>query len=345
MNKIKVLAFPKYKNRKSNPYNSLLYSGFDKMDDIYVDEFSLYKLFIKKYDVVHIHWPESYLNSKYFIKAFLCSFMLLIGLVIKKLKGAKVLWTIHNLSPHEVKYKTTNHLFWRVYLKLVDGAISLSKENEKIARRDIDNYSKFTLSRVVYHGLYCDVYENNTTQALSREFLNLSKQDKVVLILGQMKRYKNIETLVDVFNGIKDESYKLLIVGRFEDSDYLNDVKLKIKNNNIYIIDKFIKDEEIKYYYNACDISVIPFKKIFNSGSMLLSVGFNRKVLVPETPAFLEYKNIMGEEAISTFSGDLDKEDIFRCMECEGTVDFDVEMFSWPYIRRETLEVYKELLC
>ncbi len=128
--KIRVLCFPANKNKHSNPYNHILYSGM--ANDIDVIEFSLINLFFSKFDLIHIHWPEHYLNSNYLPKAFVFSFLFILGLVLSRIKNRKIVWTIHNLKPHNVRYPILNKLFWLIYLKLVSAVISLSVENEKL---------------------------------------------------------------------------------------------------------------------------------------------------------------------------------------------------------------------
>ena len=37
-----------------------------------------------KYDVLHIHWPELYLNSNYFLKALICNILFIFGLFFQR---------------------------------------------------------------------------------------------------------------------------------------------------------------------------------------------------------------------------------------------------------------------
>jgi beta-1,4-mannosyltransferase len=44
---------------------------------------------------------------------------------------------------------------------------------------------------------------------------------------------------------------------------------------------EFIPDNEVQYFFNACDIVVLPYKKILTSGSVLLALSFGSFILAP----------------------------------------------------------------
>ena len=148
---LRVMAFPAF-SRKSNPYNALLYNAVQK-EGVDVVEFSFKNAFLSKADIVHVHWPEFFLNSHYRIKALLFSIMLLLSLGVQKLKGAKLVWTLHNLKPHVIRYPVLSGLFWWIYKRMVDGVLSLSQANLKIAQDAIPEI-KHLPAGVSYHGLF-----------------------------------------------------------------------------------------------------------------------------------------------------------------------------------------------
>lgn len=300
---VRVLAFPAYSNKKSNPYNYMLYNEIEKYG-CKVGEFSFKQALLLKYDLIHIHWPEIYLNSNYRLKAFFGSIAFLFVLFIAKLARKKIVWTVHNLKPHNVKYRLMNSIFWFFYIKMVDGIISLSKANESIALQEF-KFKNCIKKSVAHHGLYHEAYENNITKEEARGYLGINEKAKVVLFLGQIKPYKNIEKLITEFNLNQDNDFVLLIAGRFDSNQYYCEVKNIIKSRNIVLVNKFIPDDEIQQYYKAADLCVLPFKNIFNSGSALLSVTFGAKVLVPYSENFREYQEILNDEVINTYKGEL----------------------------------------
>ncbi|WP_284378932.1 glycosyltransferase [Litoribrevibacter albus] len=340
---MKVLAFPAYKNEKSNPYNALLYRAVvDK--DLDVIEFSLKKLFLFRYNVVHIHWPEFYLNSNYYLKALVCSSLLLLGLFIAKLFNKKVVWTVHNLVPHHIKYKKTNSIFWLLFLKLIDGVVSLSKSNEKILFSAYPEL-KGVESSVVYHGLYDGCYPSGILKNDALKKLGLKEGDRVVLFLGQVKKYKNVEALISVFNSnctLKNDY--LVIAGKFESQAYFEEIKAQAKSENILIFDGFVDTQDMQVYFSAADVSVLPFNNIFNSGSALLSVTFKTPVLIPYTENFEEYSRIING-MIYTYSGNISNELIADVLDGNRNSDsLNLDSLSWSNIAKSLKSFYSKIV-
>jgi len=341
---IKVLAFPAFKNKKVNPYNYLLYKNMEE-NDVIVKEFSFRKCFMLNYDVIHIHWPEVYLSSNYFIKAFFGSLLLIASFLYAKICGKKIVWTVHNLKPHKILYPKLNSFFWWSFYNIVDGVVSLSKSNE-LQFQDTTVQSRKWKKKVVYHGLYTEIYENQVDRVTARSKLLIDKSANVFLFLGLVRPYKNIETLINIFNADDMSTNNiLLIAGNFESNAYYQTI-LKLVNNNPQIIvhNKFIDDSELQTYYNAADITVLPFKNIFNSGSALLSISFNKKVLVPYSENFAEYNEFLGGN-ISMYTGELTSSDLV-----EIDFNFNIKALStsqelkWAHLQSTLSDFYLDVI-
>jgi beta-1,4-mannosyltransferase len=74
-------------------------------------------------DVVHLHWPEHYHPSHRRLVAFarLVRFVAWLGLL--RLRGARLVATIHNTGAHDRREDVTDRLFWWVLPRLVHGAV------------------------------------------------------------------------------------------------------------------------------------------------------------------------------------------------------------------------------
>jgi glycosyltransferase involved in cell wall biosynthesis len=49
----------------------------------------------------------------------------------------------------------------------------------------------------------------------------------------------------------------------------------------IEIRDALVPDDELQVYFNACDVVALPFRKVLNSGSLLLAMSFGCPVAAP----------------------------------------------------------------
>ncbi|MEC8010750.1 MAG: glycosyltransferase family 4 protein [Pseudomonadota bacterium] len=338
---LRVMAFPAF-SRKSNPYNALLYNAVQK-EGVDVVEFSFKNAFLSKADIVHVHWPEFFLNSHYRIKALLFSIMLLLSLGVQKLKGAKLVWTLHNLKPHVIRYPVLSGLFWWIYKRMVDGVLSLSQANLKIAQDAIPEI-KHLPAGVSYHGLFeCET--RTIDQVDARQRLGLPVDGQIVLCLGQIKAYKGYEHLVKLAQDAKSSNMPLHIViaGKSDEPDYIEELKQQTLGLNFDIHLGFVSDEDLPYYYKAADISVIPFNAIFNSGSALMSVSQETPVLIPHTDNFEEYAGIL-RGGLVTYT-DLTPELVCQTIENSqfklSNISPDVQ---WLVVAQETVKLYRGLL-
>lgn len=347
MTSIKILAFPAFKNKNSNPYNYLLYSGIET-HDVEVREFSFISCLRLNYDVIHIHWPELYLNSHYFLKALINSSVLLLCLGFAKICGKKIIWTVHNLQPHQIRYRRLNRIFWSLYLHLVDGIISLSRCNEELFFKQFQWLKKLP-SIAIHHGLYKGFYSDSISQAQARQQLSIGPEQQVCLFIGQIKTYKNIDRLIELFNNTAQLMNKVLIIaGKFESDSYFNKIRAQAQGNpNIIIHNSYIPGDELQLYFRAADLCILPFKNIFNSGSVLLSISFDTPVLVPDSSNFNEYAEMLDEGLIYTFKGQLSSDDILHCYEVitpEASPVSVPEIMSWDNLQGKMTGFYKHII-
>ena len=341
--KIRVLAFPAFKNKRSNPYNSLLYGSLKNLG-VNVVEFSLFKAFTLRYELIHVHWPERYLNSDSRIKAAIGSSLLIFALWWSRLFGRKVVWTVHNLEPHKVKFPVLNKLFWKAYLSLVDGCLSLSKANEKLFHQRYPQLQKVP-SAVTYHGLYRGVYPDNGPKATLYQEFEVGENQQVCLFLGRIMPYKNIEALITLFSSEECANVKLIIAGRIDDAAYHAELEAMIgQQKNILMKPGFVKDEDIQHFMHVADVMILPFDKIFNSGSALLGVSFGVTVLVPFSDNFAEYQK-MTLGYLTCYSGKLSAVHIHNALLESSQRNSEVPTeLEWENIARATQNFYQELI-
>ncbi|MGH1439818.1 MAG: glycosyltransferase [Cellvibrionaceae bacterium] len=342
---MKILAFPAFRNRDSNPYNYLLNSAMESIG-VKVGEFTPLQALVGDYDLIHVHWPEWYLNNPSWLKAFINNAVFLLALTAAKIRGKKIAWTIHNLRPHAIKHPILNRLFWFRFKKLVDVTLSLSEANKA---RFLEVHGEFLDSHngVSYHGLYNDVYVNKTTKELSSEKLGVDNESDICLFLGQLKPYKNIEMLIDLFVSQTSLQDKLLLIaGKFDSPQYKQKIISQIGSaSNIKLFEGFVHNDDLQYFFSVSKLTVLPFKNIFNSGSALLSASFGTAVLVPENENFKEYGSLL-PGLIHTYTGELNADIILDAF--KANTGFENEkinsLLDWSSIAEATKSTYQAAL-
>lgn len=293
-----ILAFPKYGDTR-NPVLLNLNRHFEDDKELEIDEFNLFKPFKKRYDIFHIHWPDYF-----FVKSLPYTIIRIIYfltiLCIFKIRRTKLIWTVHNLQPHNNYHPKLNSWIMNIFTKYINGYIVMSEESKRLAIQKYPNLES-KKSTLIYHGLY-DNYKNNISKEDARKKLGIHKDKKVLLYFGRVDKYKNIPILVSEFNKLDDE-YILLIAGNCKDIELKEEIKQHIGlNENIKTYFRFIEDNEVQYFFNACDLVVLPFKNILNSGSAMLALSFKKPLFCPNIGSIKELKGIFGKSTINTYN-------------------------------------------
>lgn len=342
---MKIIAWPFISNKENNPYNWLLYSKIKEIEPLEIKEFKIYTIIMDKYDLVHIHWPENFLNKKGFLKNIfkLIAFKLILEII--KLKGGKIVWTAHNLKCHENNNIYLEKLFWKTFIKDLDGYITLTESSRLSLSKihpEINKKNQFTIP----HGHYKEAYENNISKKQSRKILNIDKDSFVILNFGKIREYKGITRLKAEFNKLSNKKSLLYIVGESKNHKILSQIS-NLENEKIILINKFIPSKDIQIYLNSADLIILPYKEILNSGSLFLALSFNKPVLVPDTPTFREIKDKVGSKWIKIYSGEINNQIIEESIKWARNVrnkKINLSDFNWDKIAHKTLNAYKEVI-
>jgi beta-1,4-mannosyltransferase len=306
---LRVIARPAFKRRHENPYTSALYAGLFARG-VRVDEFSPHNILRRKYDIFHVHWPEIDLSAANLAFSLARLTVLLASIRVARWRGARLIWTVHNLRSHDRRYPRTESWFWRQFIPHVDGFVCLSESGLEAARDrfpELRNVPGF----VVPHGDYRESYANFVSRAEARETLGIAPAGTVIAFFGQVRPYKNVVRLVQVARELSDPELTILIAGKPVPSSFASEVLAEAGDDSrVSLHLRHIPDDDVQIYLNAADLIVLPYRDILNSGTALLSLTFSRPVLGPARGAFPELQRLVGPEWIRTFSGNLAVEDL-----------------------------------
>jgi beta-1,4-mannosyltransferase len=194
---MRIASKPAYSNREKNPYNSLLYEHI-KNFGCCVEELSIKGCFTTKYEIVHIHWPEYGLYFPDILRASSRLLILLATVYLAKFKGAKLIWTAHNLQSHEGHHPKLEKWFWKIFLHAIDGYFSLSYLGQKnvIARFPQLREKPFAVTPI---GHYQEIYPDEIDRETARDRFSILSNQTVIVCAGAIRPYKNIPHLIKVF--------------------------------------------------------------------------------------------------------------------------------------------------
>lgn len=289
-NKISISCLPVAGSE--NPYQQLMIKGLKTDQRLIVKNgihdrfFGIIRTAAHRPDYIHFDWETSYYYRKNLLLTLInVPFFVLQVYVARFFFGCKLAWTPHNITPHDSRYIAVHRFCRRFFARNMDWIRLFSEKTIPVAARELQCAAgKF---KIIPEGSYVDYYPNSIDREAARHQLNIGEQKKVMLYLGLIKPYKGITSLIECFNRYYDENTVLIIAGRIMDINYGEHIK-RLINARIILIDRFIKGDELQVYFNAADVVVLPFKKIENSGSAILAMGFKKAVIAPQMGVLTE---------------------------------------------------------
>lgn len=302
---MRILAQPAFKS--SNPYTRTIYQPMTKLG-VVVDEFSPVRLLLGNYDIWHRHWPDRSLNHLSRVKVFCKVLAAILCTLIARFKGTRIVWTVHNLETHEKFYPRLERWYWRFFIRTLDGYISLSETALLAAQKKFPELSLLP-GFVVPHSNYRDRYDDSLTFSEARNRLNLRSSDKVILLIGKLRAYKNAPALIRVFRQLADQNALLYVVGNPSDPSVAKSIKeASLQSNRVRLVLRYIEEDEVQLYLRAADLVVLPYREVLNSGSALLALSFDCPVLVPALGSLSELQSYVGKEWVMTYGHDFTPE-------------------------------------
>ncbi len=201
-------------------------------------------------------------------------------------KKIKKIGLIHNAFPHENNLLQKNLL--KFYLNSIDKHITFSKNVTNQINKIYNVKNGITLFLPIPKKFGEPINKN-----LSKEKLNLCKDSIYILFFGLIREYKGLDILIKSMSKIIEEKnkVKLLIVGENYKSikNYEKIIERKKLSNNIFFKNKFIDENEIKYWFCCSDLVIQPYKKASQSGISSLSFQFEIPTVTTNIKGLSEY--------------------------------------------------------
>lgn len=199
-------------------------------------------------------------------------------------KDIKVLFTCHNVFPHE--RFPFDRLLAKTVLKKGNGFIVHSEEDKNDLMSIVDGAS----IRLTPHPSY-DVFKlrgirknEARVEICEKDGFLLSTDEKIMLFFGFVREYKGLKHLLRAMQDInaRVSNSRLLVVGSFGDDkqQYIDLIDELGINEYVYLKDSYTPDNEVEKYFSAADIVVLPYESATQSGIVQIAYGFEKPVVV-----------------------------------------------------------------
>lgn len=224
---------------------------------------------------------------------------------IKKKYGVKYVATVHDILPFNEKFY--DKCFHKKLYGLADSIILQAPGNMKrFAELFPESNDK---THMIPHGHMLD-YIEQVDQKESREKLGIPSGKLVFLFFGQIKKVKGVDILLKALLKLKERypDMYVVIAGSVWKADF-SECQEIIDNNELNDCLKtdirYIPDEEVKYFYSASDVCVLPYTDVYQSGVIQLAYGYKKAVISSDLPAFTQFVK-EGETGYISEAGNVD---------------------------------------
>ena len=266
----------------------------------------------------------------------------------------KIVLTSHNIFRAEAKFLSP---FLKRLYKLMDGIIFHSEANREELFDRLDFISA-KMWRTIPHGNYHLMVNPEMNRQKARKILEIDDDKFVVLFFGYIRKYKGLDILINAISKVRLslKNIHLIIAGKdfenFKKYKHLIE-KLDLENYvNYYCY--YIPNNEISTFMEACDLVVLPYKKIFQSGVIQLSFAHAKPIIASQIGGIPDLVK-EGKTGFLVKPGDPHIlasaiENFFKLPENQRTEmgrngrSLTKDLFSWEDIAKKTMDFYRDLV-
>jgi glycosyltransferase involved in cell wall biosynthesis len=291
---MKILVLP----RSWNPYQQLLYEEFRRSGhsvryagrgtrshtlNLLLMPLELSLCRAAGWRTLHIHWVYGFV----FTGADRVPFLRRVGqawfsivLAVARLIGMRVVWTAHNVLPHE-----------RVFHDEIAARRRLARASDVVlvhAPGALDGLNRIGAkpkrSALVPHGPLSPHVDACTLRPPGSGGRPLR-----LLFFGQVREHKGVEDLLDAMTLVSQAvPVALLVAGECPDAALRQRLTTLARScgDRVRLRLEHIPDDEVTALFAAADLVVLPFRRVTTSGSALLAMGHGRGLVLPDLPAF-----------------------------------------------------------
>ncbi len=213
-----------------------------------------------------------------------------LGTICRIVRGNKhtiILSQLDNIIPHEKHFY--DKILTRYFVGSVNGFLYMSQQ----VKNDLDLFTTDKPSIYAPHPLFGNFGEKvSKDEACHRLGLSLDKH--YVLFFGLIRDYKGLDLMFDAWALLRQKGYtedkKLIVAGEFymDKTPYLRQMERLGIGDEVILHDRFIKDEDVKYYFSAADVVVQPYKSATQSGVTQIAYQFEVPMIVTDVGGLSE---------------------------------------------------------
>lgn len=292
----------------------------------------------------HLQWPEFVLNTASWRSGLRSMVALLVKCAILRVRGRRVVLTVHNLRSHERRRPRMETVLWWWVTRLATDThlLSAASAPEVLA---VHPALRRTMVHVIPHGDFADLASRSPSREHARQSLSIPVDCRLLLSYGYLRAYKGTLDLMQVFSSETSPDQRLLVVGRSWPEDVASLEAGAVGDSRIELRIGYVPDADLLTMIAAADLIVQPFRRVLNSSTVMLALSCGRRVLVPSTPVFEELAERVGDGWVLCYRGALDGAMIQAALAQQVSGTPDLSWCTWPEVQRGIAKMWSDTPC
>lgn len=296
-------------------------------------------------DVLHLNWPHILYDAPTLAERVTLCAEMVDHLALARELGYKIVWTVHNLYPHDSPYFSLDRLARLALTQLSTAIIAHCAYARTLVQQ---HFHRTDNVFVIPHGHFIDVYPNTISRADARRQLGIAADQFVYLFFGNVRAYKGLDPLLETFVNLPGEQLTLLLAAKVynEYGDQFVERARQIDPRIIVCPSRFFANQEFQQYFKAADVGIFPFLDVLTSGSTITALSFGLPVIVPAVGCLPELVDervgILYDqkqpEALRTAMLAIQQRDLAATSQAAYQ---RAQTLDWPTIAQQTIQAYR----
>ena len=244
---------------------------------------------------LHFHWPEVFFSLRphepqrlFGLKGYLQLKALWIA---ARLRGFRIVWTVHEVDVHDLEHSTSLHTFSRRLLwEFSDMVFAHTPDVLADAER---RWGRKEHAAVIPIGNYEGAYPSDMSRSAARQRLGIPENAFTFVFFGNVRPYKGIDVLVQGYRQLLADhpDTHLIIAGKPYSAAFADEVRASVSDlPQVHLALGYVADEEIQVYLRAADCFVAPYKYIETCSAIYLALSFELPIIIKAEGNVVEFQ-------------------------------------------------------
>jgi beta-1,4-mannosyltransferase len=273
--------------RTESPYYAMFYGAMRSHGIVPVAtlEPSTSWLQLRQAEAIHVHWPDGLWRQHGKGVVARARGVWRLGRFLRAARhdGIRIVWTVHNLGPHEGGDRV-DAFGYRAVARSADLIICHSQWSADQVKRTYQPRGDIV---VMPHGNFDGFYPPAQPREATLATIGIDPSRPVVSCLGYLRRYKGLEIAAHAVARL--EGVQLVIAGPRHPRYDLEPLRQVLRTvRHAVLIDRRLSDQEFADLTAASDASLLPYTAVTTSGVLVSSWSLGTPVVASDLPLFQE---------------------------------------------------------